>query len=167
MDHASRSTSSAEQIVSKLYEALGRRDYEAMASLYSPTARFSDPVFGTLTGKRIAAMWHMLCERGDDLDVTLRDVTTDPGGVVAARWEAQYSFGKDRRPVHNRIEARIKITDGAIVEHDDTFGLWRWTRMALGWRGWLTGWSSWTRKRVRRQAQKSLDRFIAGRPEYR
>ena len=155
-----------EEVVAEFYDAFSRADHSAMAAAYGSDAHFSDPAFGSLHGRQIAAMWHMLCEGGDDLEVSLRSVRTDSRGDVRARWEARYTFGPDARRVRNRIDARIELVDGKIVEHHDVFDMWRWARMAVGWPGWLAGWSPWLKGRVRAQARRSLERFIADHPEY-
>lgn len=110
-------------------------------------------------------MWHMLCERGTDLDVTFSRVQAN-GHRGSARWEARYTFAPTGRMVHNRIRASFTIDDGKIVRHADAFDMWRWTRMALGATGVLTGWTWFTKKRVRQTARRSLDRFIDDHPEY-
>lgn len=154
----------AEQI-NAFYEAFSRRDHEAMASLYHPDAVFSDPVFRDLQGKQIPAMWHMLCERGEDLVVTWKNVEGDDG-TASADWVATYSFGPDSRKVENRIHATFRFEDGLVIEHRDRFDLWRWMRMATGTIGTLFGWASFAREKVRETAMKGLDRFVADHPEY-
>ena len=149
------------ELIDRLFDALSRRDAAAMASCYHPESRFSDPVFTDLRGEEVTAMWAMLCDRGEDLSVTWGDVSSN-GDTGAARWEAHYSFGRDRRPVHNRIESAFVFADGLILAHDDVFDLWRWTRMALGPVGTFLGWSGPVKRRVREQADAGLRRWMAG-----
>lgn len=135
-----------------------------MKACYHPEVHFFDPAFGELRGKQAMAMWHMLCERGEDLQVSYRDVlATQFNGQ--AHWEAVYTFATGRK-VHNRIEANFTFSDGLISQHKDEFDLWRWTRMALGLPGMLVGWTPMMQKKVRETAVTSLNKFIASHPEY-
>ena len=104
-------------------------------------------------------MWHMLCARAKDLQIRFRDTQAN-ATIGAAHWEAQYTFGKKSRPVHNVITATFDFRENLIVEYDDTFNLWKWTRMALGPTGTLLGWTPWLRSAVRRDARRGLDSFI-------
>jgi uncharacterized protein len=144
-------------LITALYTAFQQRDGEAMARLYAVEAAFRDPVF-SLRGQRVGAMWRMLCERATDLRITARDIRADDSSGSAA-WEAWYSFGPSGRPVHNRIQAAFRFSDGKIVEHRDSFDLWRWARQALGWRGALLGWTPVLRAAIRRQAARGLERY--------
>jgi hypothetical protein len=63
--------------------------------------------------------------------------------------------------VHNRIAARFVFRDGKIAEHRDDFPLWRWTRMALGAKGFLLGWFPPVQNAIRSEAAKSLTQFMA------
>lgn len=146
-----------EALITRFYEAFAARDHQEMAACYHPDARFSDEVFPDLRGPRVAAMWRMLCERGEDLVVTFSDVEAD-GDRGAARWEAVYTFRATGRRVHNRISARFRFQGGLIVEHRDVFDFWAWSRQALGAPGWLLGWSPMLKRKVRRTAGRQLDR---------
>jgi hypothetical protein len=53
----------------------------------------------------------------------------------------------------------MAIAAGKIVRQVDRFSFWRWSRQALGWKGWLLGWTPWLRNRVRAQAAEALRRF--------
>lgn len=159
--------SRAVETVAGFYRAFRQRDHETMARCYHPMVHFSDPVFPELHGLEAAAMWHMLCERGTDLDVSFDRVCAGDDGRVLAAWEARYTFGPKRRRVHNRVDTAFEFEDGLIVRHIDDFDLWRWTRMALGLPGVLTGWTPMTQSQVRKRAARSLDRFVERNPGYR
>ena len=154
------------ETIKALYDAFQQQDHLAMAALYHRSARFSDPMFGELRGAEVSAMWHMLCERAIDLEVTLSDVTADSEHSVTAHWEARYPFGPKGRTIHNKIDATFAFEEGKIIDHVDEFKLWRWTRMAFGWEALLTGWSVSVQAKVRARATRSLKRFIADHPEY-
>lgn len=146
-------------LIDRFYSSFARRDAADMAACYAPDASFSDPVFRELRGAQVPAMWRMLCERGTDLVVTHRDVASD-GVTGSAHWEATYTFSQTGRKVHNLIDARFTFKDGLIATHVDTFGLWRWTRLALGAPGLFLGWSPLVQNKVRDQAMKGLALFM-------
>jgi len=151
------------QLIESFYQAFARRDARAMSACYAPNATFSDPVF-TVQGSEIGAMWSMLCESGKDLRVEAHNVAADDA-AGSADWQAWYTFGATGRPVHNEIRAAFTFIDGAIAAHRDVFDLWRWSRMALGRKGALLGWSPLVRKAIRREARKRLDAWIAAAAE--
>lgn len=155
----------SEQVIEAFYAAFVQRDHTTMGACYDPSIRFSDPVFTNLQGLEVAAMWHMLCEQGTDLEIVYSSIEADDH-AGAAHWEATYTLGSTGRVVHNRIEATFEFRDGKIVRHVDSFDLWRWSRMALGLPGVLTGWSGPTRAKIRSTASRRLARFIEANPEY-
>ena len=154
------------EVIDSFYRALQRRDHVAMAACYHRSIHFSDPAFPDLRGGEVSAMWHMLCDRGTDLEVTFAHVdANDEQGV--AHWEARYTFPATGRRVHNIVDASFVFEDGKIIRHVDDFDLWRWTRMALGTSGTLAGWTRFMQKKVRSTAAAGLRRFIDEHPEYR
>ena len=152
-------------LITSFYQAFQARDHAGMIACYSPSIHFSDPVFTDLRGSEAMAMWHMLCERGTDLEVSFRDVEADEARG-RARWEARYAFSKGSRPVHNVVDASFSFRDGLIVRHTDSFDLWKWTRMAIGPTGVALGWSAPFQSKVRETATSELRKFVAGHPEY-
>ncbi|MCB9419767.1 MAG: nuclear transport factor 2 family protein [Ardenticatenaceae bacterium] len=152
------------ELIEQFYTAFQQRDYSGMIACYHPEIRFSDPVFTDLHGHQAKAMWHMLCERGQDLQVDFRDIQADERNG-RAHWEAIYTFSTGRK-VHNIIDAAFAFQDGLIIWHQDSFDLWRWTRMALGPMGMFLGWMPMVQNRVRETALQSLTTFIAKHPEY-
>ena len=148
------------QLIGRFYEAFAKRDAATMAACYAPNAHFVDPVFD-LEGAEIGAMWTMLCERGKDLRIEARDIAA-AGDRGRAHWEAWYTFSQTGRPVHNVVDAEFEFDDdGRIVRHQDTFDLWRWSRMALGAKGVALGWTRTAKKAIRAQARKGLDAWMA------
>jgi hypothetical protein len=147
-------------LVERFYSAFAARDHATMAAAYHREAHFSDPVFPDLRGWRIGAMWHMLCERGADLEIIFGGAELD-GERVRARWDARYTFSATGRRVHNIIAARFLFRDQLIAEHVDEFDFPRWARQALGPTGLLLGWTPMVKNKVRRTAAKNLDAFIA------
>lgn len=153
-----------QKLIETFYTAFQQRDHASMIACYHADIHFADPVFTDLHGSRAKAMWHMLCARGTDLQVTFSDVVGN-GRLAAAQWEATYTFSGGRQ-VHNIIKSTFQIQDDLIIDHKDYFSLWRWTRMALGPTGTLLGWTPMVRRKVRETAVAGLDKFIAQHPEY-
>ena len=146
------------QLITRFYEAFGRRDAETMAACYRPDVGFSDPVFPDLEGQAASDMWRMLAARATDLVVRF-DVKSADDKRGAAHWDADYTFAKTGRKVNNRIDAQFEFQDGLIRRHTDHFDFWRWSRMALGAPGVLLGWSPVIRNAVRKQAAEGLEAF--------
>lgn len=147
------------ELITRFYTAFARGDGAAMAACYGPKISFSDPVFPALEGQRAGAMWQMLCEGATDLEIRFSAVQADDR-TGSAHWEADYTFSTGRL-VNNRIEASFTFEDGLIAAHVDRFDLYAWTRMALGPTGLFLGWTPMVQDKIRRQAAKGLDRWIA------
>jgi len=130
-----------------------------MASLYAPDARFSDPVFPDLRGKRPGQMWRMLTSRAEDLRVELAEHDAD-GDRGSANWIATYTFRTGRKVV-NDIQATFRFENGLIAEHDDDFDFWKWSRQALGAPGLLLGWTPILKGKVQKEAGADLEKFAA------
>jgi ketosteroid isomerase-like protein len=147
------------ELIERFYAALARGDGDGMAACYAPGARFSDPVFGELRDGRPEAMWRMLAARAKDLEVRLASHEADDQRG-RANWLADYTF-RTGRQVHNDVRATFRFADGLIAEHDDEFGLWAWTRQALGPVGMVAGWTPVLQGKVRREARAGLDAYLA------
>jgi len=145
-------------LIKRFYEAFACRDAASMAACYHPQARFSDPAFPDLRGAQIGAMWTMLCARAQDFSLTFNAIEADAQSGKA-HWEAHYLFSKTGRKVHNRIDAQFRFQDGLIIEHDDRFSFWAWSRQALGLPGVQLGWSGFLRGKVQAEAAKGLAAF--------
>jgi ketosteroid isomerase-like protein len=150
-----------EALINRFYEAFARCDGEAMAACYAPDAHFHDPVFQDLRGEEVGAMWRMLTGRAEDLEVEHSRVHAD-AEHGSAHWDANYTFRTGRKVV-NRIDASFEFADGLITEHRDEFDLYAWARQALGPVGTLLGWTPIVQGRIRAEARKGLDEFMAGR----
>jgi len=144
-------------LIADLYDAMNRHDGEAMANLYEPDGRFSDPAFGELTGEEAGDMWRMLTGRAEDLRVELAEHETQ-GDTGSARWIARYTFTRTGRPVVNEVRAAFRFHDGRIAEHDDSFSFWGWARQALGPAGLILGLPGMSGI-VQRRARQDLAEF--------
>ncbi len=136
-----------------------------MAACYHEKLTFRDPAFLTLNYKQTAAMWHMLCERGKDLELTFSEVESDERRG-SCRWEAKYTFSATGQKVHNIIKAKFRFEAGKIIQHDDEFNFWRWSRQALGLPGLALGWSPVLKNKVHKTALNNLEKFIAQHATY-
>jgi len=144
-----------DEVIVRFYEGFAAGDAEAMASCYHERIHFHDPVFRDLHGPEVMTMWRTLLGRADDLAVTLGGHGAE-GETGHAHWSAVYTFSQTGRIVHNEIDARFRFEDGLIVDHVDSFDLWRWSRMALGAPGLLLGWSPIVKGKIRRQSAELL-----------
>lgn len=162
MSHANTSANTNAELIQRFYEAFQKLDAEAMAVCYADDVVFSDPVFGELRGEEARDMWRMLASRAQSFSLTFADVDANDH-TGSAQWVAHYLFSQTGRTVVNRIQARFVFRDGRIVEHRDTFDLWRWSRQALGVKGTLLGWTPFVQRAIRAQARKGLDAYRARR----
>lgn len=147
------------EVISRLYSSFEKRDAAGMAGCYHADAFFEDPVFGRMPGWRAKAMWRMFCDGDSDLRLEVSGVSAD-ASAGAAHWDATYTFPATRRKVINRIDAAFRFKDGLIVDHLDSFDLWKWASMALGLRGTFLGWLPPVQNAIRTQANRRLDSFI-------
>lgn len=149
-------------LITRFYEAFARLDAEAMSACYTDDVVFSDPAFGELRGAQVSNMWRMLTSRAQQFSVVFDQVRADDCNGTA-HWVATYLFSQTGRTVINDIQARFVFRDGLICEHRDHFDLWRWSRQALGAKGWLLGWTPLVRNAIRAQALKGLNAWTDSR----
>jgi ketosteroid isomerase-like protein len=148
-----------EQLMSRFYTAFQRLDYKTMQDCYHKDAIFSDPVFGLLDAPQVKAMWEMLCKRAKDFTLEFLEVKSEDE-YGTCKWIAKYTFSQTGRRVVNDVKAFMKFADGKIIEHSDGFSIWKWNRQALGWKGWLLGWTNFMQNRIHRNARKNLDEYM-------
>ena len=107
------------QLINRFYSSFQQRDYAGMIACYHLQVEFADPVFQGLKGKQPGAMWHMLIERGTDMQIQFNNVASQ-GSTGQAHWEATYTFSGSGRRVHNIIDATFEFADGRIIRHRDS-----------------------------------------------
>ncbi len=150
--------------VERLYAAFAKLDSHAMAACYAEDARFDDEIFSLQGRAQIGAMWAMLC---DAVKTQGREVWKLEASAIterSAHWEATYRFSATGRRVHNVIDAEFDVDAGGLITRQrDRFDFWRWARQALGAPGLLLGWTPMLRAKVRAQAAKGLQRFMASK----
>lgn len=148
------------QLLHTFYSAFQRRDADTMARCYAASAHFSDAVFTDLNGPEVTAMWRMLTGRAKDFSLEFDSIEADDQ-QGRAHWVARYTFAATGKPVINDIQAAFRFRDGLIVDHKDSFDLYRWSSQALGASGRLLGWTPFMQKALRRKAAKGLAEFMA------
>lgn len=152
-----------EEVIKRFYTAFQQRDYADMNSCYSDDIVFSDPAFGLLRGDEAKSMWEMLCKNAKDFSLTFSNIQLLDEEYATCNWTATYTFSKTGRRVVNHIKAFMKLKDGKITEHSDAFKLSKWAAQALGWKGALLGWTGFMKKKIQKNARKSLVAFIEKR----
>ena len=149
---------SNQQLLEDFYSAFARRDGEAMAAAYAPTATFDDPAFPGLKDGEPAAMWRMLTARAKDLSVELVECSADDSSGTA-RWIATYTFAQTGRQVVNDVRSRFRFADGLIIEQRDEFDFRRWAGQSLGLPGKVLG--GLLQGSVQKKARAGLDAYLA------
>lgn len=152
--------SANQQVIERFYTAFQQLDYRTMQDCYGDEIIFSDPVFLTLQGDEVKAMWEMLCSNAKDFSLTFSDIELLDEEYATCRWTARYTFSKTGKKVVNHIKAFMKLRDGKIIEHSDAFRLSTWIGQALGWKGVLFGWTGVMKRAVQRNARTNLERFM-------
>lgn len=148
------------KIITAFYEAFSKGKANDMVAHYHPDIVFEDPAFGLLKGEEANAMWKMLIERSKgNIKVTFSDVKV-VGNRGSASWEAAYIFGPDKRKVVNKIKAVFEFKDGKIIRHTDSFDVWKWASQALGWKGWLLGWTPFMKNQIKKQSKGLLKKYM-------
>lgn len=144
------------ELVTRFYSAFQQLDSVVMNSCYAQDIVFFDPMFEMLNGDEVRYMWDMLCDKATDFKLQFEDVENIGDGYYTCKWEATYAFGKNKRTVVNNVKANMRLTDGKIVEHSDGFSLHEWSKQAIGFSGWLLGWNSMFRRKIKNTAKKNL-----------
>ncbi|WP_299229365.1 nuclear transport factor 2 family protein [uncultured Psychroserpens sp.] len=151
-------------VIETFYEAFNNLDAETMVSCYHDDIIFEDPAFGTLHGERAKNMWRMLCEsqKGKDFKIEYSNITIS-ATEGSASWEAFYTFSKTGRKVHNSIEAHFELKNDKIIRHVDKFNLHKWSKQALGLKGFVLGKTIYFRNKLKTQTNRLLDKFELSR----
>ncbi|MEM6644238.1 MAG: nuclear transport factor 2 family protein [Bacteroidota bacterium] len=152
----------AASIVHRFYDALKAKDFKTIENLYHEQVVFNDPVFSHLNHRSVLAMWKMLLENDNSLFIEYHSVKIDRQ-VATCIWEARYNFSKKQLPVHNVIHTKMILKDERILKHTDSFALWKWSKMALGFPGKLFGWTPLMQNRIRSTARRALEKYMQKR----
>ena len=167
MSNDSRSPAAADSgkaLLERFYAAFAERDHKAMSACYHPSVSFRDPIF-KLKGKKVSAMWHMLCEAGTEMRIETSGIQA-ADGRGRARWVATYPFSATGRKVVNIVDSSFTFKDGLILDERDDFSFWKWSRQALGPTGLFLGWMPRLLQTVQEKANAKLEAFLSAHPEY-
>jgi ketosteroid isomerase-like protein len=149
-----------EDIIQKFYTSFQNGDAKGMSECYHDEIIFHDPAFGELRGKKAKRMWEMLLERSKgELKIEFSEVKADEK-TGSANWVARYKFAQTNRNVVNKIYAEFEFKDDKIIKHTDHFSLWKWSRQALGLKGWLLGWTGFMRGEIQKQTNGLLTKYM-------
>ncbi len=147
------------ELVIKFYTAFRNKNYQEMISCYSEDILFRDPIFQSLKGYEVGAMWRMLIERSQSLEIKFSKPYRE-GEILKINWESTYLFEKKNRLISNKTIAQFRFKNGLISEHTDYFSLWSWARMASGVSGFLFGWLPLLQNKIQEEAKRGLKLFI-------
>lgn len=123
-----RGVRTPEETVRSFYDAFTTKRFDAMESAYAPDVTFKDEIFEYQDRAGTMNMWKTIFAKGPDLKATYK-ITSVEGDTVKAHWVADYTFFG--RKVHNEIDATMKVKDGKIVSHTDSFSWSKWAKQAL------------------------------------
>ena len=100
-----------EKLIHEFYKAFQKLDWQSMQNCYADDVHFSDPVFTDLKGNEAMAMWHMLCAKAKDFELSfhnikaddrrLRDILGKPAGERGQFFDALRKEYPVRREFHN------------------------------------------------------------------
>jgi ketosteroid isomerase-like protein len=148
-----------ELLIHHFYTSFKNKDFKSMQACYADDATFSDAVFKNLNAKEVRAMWQMLLTKGKDLKIEFGEIKADEKSGTA-HWDAYYTFSATGNKVVNKIDAHFEFENGKIIKHIDDFNFHKWAKQALGFKGWLLGWTSFLQQKVSVQAMKNLKGFM-------
>ena len=147
-------------IITNFYTAFAEGNAEEMTKYYHQNATFEDPAFGKLNQNEVVSMWKMLIERSKgNLKIEFDNVKSNEN-LGSARWIATYVFSQTNRKVVNIIEAEFEFKDGLIIKQHDHFDIYKWSKQALGWKGFLLGWTNFMQNKIQQNAKKSLQNYM-------
>lgn len=149
-----------QQLIETFYNAFAKGDANSMTACYHDNVVFEDPAFGRLENGKPSKMWEMLLSRKKESTKVVFENVEANDTTGKANWTATYEYGPNNRKVINHITANFKFKDGKIIEHIDTFNLWKWTKQALGFSGYLLGWSSFMKGKIQKTTNQQLSTYI-------
>ena len=153
-----------ESLIHHFYTCFKNKDIKGMQACYADDATFSDAVFKRLNANQVRKMWEMLIKKGKDMHIAYDHVEVE-GETGSAEWIAHYTFSQTEKKVVNKIRASFVFENGKIIQHEDDFSFYKWSRQALGFTGLLLGWTSFLRNKISEKALENLRLYITAHPE--
>lgn len=148
-----------EKSIIKFYTALANGDAATLCKSYHPNIQFRDPTFGLLKGNDVCDMWKMLIKKSKgEIKIEVKEVNATEY-IGSALRIASYNFSQNNRKVVNVIRAHFQFKDGLIIKHTDDFDIWKWSKQALGIKGFLFGWTGFFQTKINEQALLSLKKY--------
>jgi ketosteroid isomerase-like protein len=147
------------ELITTFYTAFANVNSDKMTACYHDDIVFEDPAFGTLKSENAKQMWRMLLTRNKEINITFNHVEANEN-KGSANWKAEYFYGAKKRKVINHISANFEFKDGKISKHIDTFSLWKWSKQALGFKGFLFGWTPFLKRKIQKQTNTLLKEFM-------
>jgi ketosteroid isomerase-like protein len=149
-----------QEVLEHFYHSFKYKDVNGMIACYHEDVEFSDPAFGTLKGKEVSSMWHMLLERNSSLKMDYNNISAD-ADTGKAYWKAEYLFSKTKRPVVNNVTSIFEFKDGKIFRHTDTFDLKIWAKQALGFQGSILSFFGLLSTSIQKKSKELLHSYMA------
>ncbi len=146
------------EIVNTFYEALNKGDIKTIRQLYHPEAVYKSEMF-TLKGQEVFALWYTASQPEMNLKVectSLKEVNNE----VHTTWNISYQLSVVNRTVKLSEIGLFRFKDGKIIFHQDKYSFYSWCKQTFGPIGWLFGWTTWLKKRVSKQALKTINSNI-------
>lgn len=144
------------ELIEKFYTSFSNGNAKGMIECYHENITFKDPAFGELKGEKAKKMWEMLLSKKNSTTQISFDNVETTKETGSANWTAKYVYGEKNRKVINIITANFKFKEGKIIEHIDTFNLWKWSQQALGLSGYILGWSPFMKNKIQKTTNKKL-----------
>ena len=91
------------------------------------------------------------------------DGTLVRAGAAQGQVTASFELARDHPARAVAAAAEIDVEDGLILRHVDSFGVWAWSRQALGLPGALLGWTPMLHRKVSDSALEGLRAYIGTR----
>lgn len=152
-----------ESLIHHFYTCFKNKDIKGMQACYADDATFSDAVFKSLNANQVRKMWEMLIKKGKDMRIEYDHVEVE-GEMGSAEWIAHYTFSLTGKKVVNKIKASFVFENGKIIQHEDDFSFYKWSKQAMGLTGLLLGWTSFLRNKISETAFENLRLYMAAHP---
>lgn len=149
------------ELITSFYQSFAKGDAEGMVACYHDNIQFQDPAFDVLKNEDAKNMWRMLISRSKgNIHITFNNIKASET-TGSANWVAEYTFSANGRKVINVISAHFEFKDGKIIKHTDSFDIYKWSKQALGMKGYLLGWTSFMQKKIQQQSNSLLKKYTA------